>query len=116
MRRLRGGEKGGECDLVHPCHGLVMGVPTDGMKIEKDSFFWDRKNLGLSAIRNSLQFRSFVAKIPINRESSKILHSKKDPTTTHTHHSAPTNDLLSDTHSLTSSQRDTLFPCTSVLH
>ena len=49
MRRLRGGEKGGECDLVHPCHGLVMGVPTDGMKIEKDSFFWDRKNLGLSA-------------------------------------------------------------------
>ena len=54
MRRLRGGEKGGECDLVHPCHGLVMGVPTDGMKIEKDSFFWDRKNLGLSAIRNSL--------------------------------------------------------------
>ena len=55
MRRLRGGEKGGECDLVHPCHGLVMGVPTDGMKIEKDSFFWDRKNLGRSALRNSLQ-------------------------------------------------------------
>ena len=59
MRRLRGGEKGGECDLVHPCHGLVMGVPTDGMKIEKDSFFWDRKNLGRSALRNSLQMLQY---------------------------------------------------------
>ena len=57
MTRLHGGEKGGECDLVHLCHGLVMGVPTDGMKIEKNSFFGRRKNLGPSAIpgiRNSL--------------------------------------------------------------
>ena len=76
MRRLRGGEKGGECDLVHPCHGLVMGVPTDGMKIEKDSFFWDRKNLGLSAIRNlnSLQMREHG--LPVQQLNHKKKVSK----------------------------------------